>query len=60
MVVDARCRVTFHSAAAADELRTEILYPERHHITLPLNGLNILFDSHVVAFNHHTKLDSDR
>ena len=38
----------------------ELLYPERHQITLPLNGLNMLFSDYIVAFNHHTKLDSDR
>ena len=38
----------------------EILYPERHNLGLPLNGLNILFDDYNVSFNHHTKLESDR
>ena len=29
-------------------------------MTLPLNGLNMLFSDYMVAVNHHTKLDSDR
>lgn len=38
----------------------ELLFPERHQITLPLNGLNMLFSDYITAVNHHTKLDSDR
>jgi len=38
----------------------ELLYPPRHQMTLPLNGLNMLFSDYIVAVNHHTKLDSDR
>ena len=38
----------------------ELLYPARHQMTLPLNGLNMLFSDYTVAVNHHTKLDSDR
>jgi hypothetical protein len=37
-----------------------LLYPPRHQMTLPLNGLNMLFSDYIVAVNHHTKLDSDR
>lgn len=39
---------------------TESLYPERHRITLPLNGLNNLFEDVSVTFNHSSKLESDR
>lgn len=38
----------------------ELLYPARHQMTLPLNGLNMLFTDYTVAINHHTKIDSDR
>jgi hypothetical protein len=38
----------------------ESLYPIRHNITLPLNGLNILFNDIHTAFNFHNKLDCDR
>ncbi len=38
----------------------ERLWPPRHKITLPLNGLNILFNDYQIDFNHHTKLDTDR
>ena len=38
----------------------EALFPERHKMTLPLNGLNMIFNSCNTAFNFHTKLDSDR
>jgi hypothetical protein len=38
----------------------ELLYPARHEMTLPLNGLNMLFSDYTVAINHHTKIDSDR
>jgi hypothetical protein len=29
-------------------------------MSLPINGLNILFNNCNTAFNFHTKLDSDR
>lgn len=38
----------------------ESLFPTRHRISLPLNGLNMLFEDINVSFNHHTKLNSDR
>ena len=65
MVVDATIVMTVQRVAAADDgaeqpETEESLYPARHQMTLPLNGLNMLFSDCVVAFNHHTKLDSDR
>ena len=43
-----------------DQETEEVLCPSRHQITLPLNGLNMVFSDYIVAVNHHTKLDSDR
>jgi len=47
-------------AAGRAQESQELLYPARHELTLPLNGLNMLFSDYIVAVNHHTKLDSDR
>lgn len=57
MVLDAQIKLTLMNNLLQTE---EVLYPDRHQITLPINGLNILFDDCTVAFNHHTKLSSDR
>lgn len=38
----------------------EALYPVRHRLTLPLNGLNNYFEDCETSFNYHTKLDCDR
>jgi hypothetical protein len=43
-----------------NQLTRVSLYPSRHKMTLPLNGLNMLFGECNTAFNLHTKLDSDR
>jgi hypothetical protein len=42
------------------DIVTEALAPSRHKISLPLNGLNVLFQDCNTAFNFHTKLDTDR
>lgn len=60
MVVDATVTVTYHAPATPQTLITEPLFPQRHKITLPLNGINNFFQSCEIAFNHHTKLDCDR
>jgi hypothetical protein len=62
MVLDAQIRVTVTKDGPDNTTITsdEILAPSRHRITLPLNGLNILFNECTVSFNHHLKLDSDR
>ena len=62
MVLDAQIRVTVTKDGPDNTTITseEILAPSRHRITLPLNGLNILFNDCTVSFNHHLKLDSDR
>ncbi len=66
MVLDATIVMTVQRTGAvadgaAEHPETEeSLYPARHQMTLPLNGLNMIFSDCVVAFNHHTKLDSDR
>jgi len=60
MVVDASIKVTYHLDTTPATLLEEILYPDRHRITLPLNSLNVLFQQCETSFNHSTKLDSDR
>jgi hypothetical protein len=65
MVVDATVVLTVQRVGAAADgaeypENEESLYPTRHQMTLPLNGMNMIFSDCVVAFNHHTKLDSDR
>lgn len=60
MVMDAKIVITKHPENTPATLTTEILYPSRHKMTLPLNSLNNYFQSCDIAFNHHTKLDSDR
>jgi hypothetical protein len=44
----------------SEEVVLESLTPGRHQMSLPINGLNILFNNCNTAFNFHTKLDSDR
>jgi hypothetical protein len=65
LVIDAQIIVSFVEINDAGVPLTatvteELLYPLRHDISLPLNGLNMLFDDCTVAFNHHCKVDSDR
>jgi hypothetical protein len=62
MIIDAAITVTYRAANAADGVADtrEALYPNRHKITLPLNGINNIFQNCEVAFNFHTKLDCDR
>jgi hypothetical protein len=63
MVVDCSVIVTFQPTAkiATEEDKVqELLYPARHNITLPLNGLNILFNACETAFNHTTQIATDR
>ena len=62
LVVDATIVLTVQptTAEGVAQETEELLYPDRHQITLPLNGLNMIFSDYIAAFNHHTKLDSDR
>ena len=63
MIVDAKIIVTVRQTTAGVGLNVETresLYPTRHQITLPLNGLNTVFDDFSVSFNHHNKIESDR
>ena len=63
MVVDCSVIVTVQPTAkiATEEDKVqELLYPARHNITLPLNGLNILFNACETAFNHTTQITTDR
>jgi len=59
-VMDAQILVTYRKDDAPDVDVVEVLYPERHQLSLPVNGLNCLFEDISVSFNQHTKLDSDR
>jgi len=59
MVVDARVEVTFKEDQVGAVDIKEQLFPARHHITLPLNNLNFMFDGCRVAFNQSTALSSD-
>jgi hypothetical protein len=60
MVMDAVVEVTYSPENQAATNLKETLYPPRHKMTLPLNSLNNYFQNCEIAFNHHTKLDSDR
>jgi hypothetical protein len=63
MVIDASIVVTvqpFTKIGTEDDKTQELLCPERHMITLPLNGLNILFSTCETAFNHSTQIATDR
>ena len=61
LVLEARVLVTIRQEGLAGAVaRQEQLWPSRHQLTLPLNGLNMLFQDVLVAVNHHNKLDADR
>jgi hypothetical protein len=63
MVVDCSVIVTVQPTAkiATEEDKVqELLFPARHNITLPLNGLNILFNACETAFNHTTQIVTDK
>jgi len=60
LVMDAQILVTYRRDDQPNEDVVEVLHPERHHLSLPVNGLNCLFQDISVSFNQHTKLDSDR
>jgi len=60
MVIDATILITRHPPDTPDTKTEEVLHPQRHKMTLPLNSLNNYFQSCEVAVNYHTKLDSDR
>ncbi len=60
-LVDARVLVTVRAttAAAGAAGTQELLWPPRHELTLPLHGMNMLFQDVTVAINHHNKQDAD-
>ena len=61
MVVDCSVIVTVQPTnGTADDKVEELLFPDRHNVTLPLNGLNILFNTCETAFNHTTQIAPDR
>ena len=63
MVVDCSIIVTVQPTAklgTEEQKSEELLFPERHKITLPLNGLNMLFSTCETAFNHSTQVATDR
>ena len=59
IVVNVQLSTKFR-AASQDDKRNEQLFPDRHQVTLPINGLNSLFTSCDVAVNHHTQISADR
>ena len=62
LVVDAKILVHCHPRDQVPAVvPTELLSPERHKISLPLHGMNMLFqDEPSVSINHHYKLDANR
>jgi hypothetical protein len=52
--------VRLTTAAAGAVGTQEVLWPPRHQLTLPLHGMNMLFEDVTVAINHHNKQDADR
>jgi len=59
MVLDAQFVLTVQSGEPIVVAR-ELLHPTRHQITLPLNGVNFLFNRPIVAFNQTTEFTSDK
>ena len=59
MVLDAQFVLTVQSGEPIVVVR-ELLHPTRHQITLPLNGVNFLFNRPIVAFNQTTEFTSDK
>jgi hypothetical protein len=62
MVIDAQVLVSVKEkgAAAAVAATQQSLYPAHHHLTLPLNNLNFLFEKCTTSFNQTTELTSDK
>lgn len=58
LVVDAKVSVVYTEEGKTTEI-TENLWPERHGITLPLNGLNSIFNDCRVSINQQN-VNSDR
>jgi hypothetical protein len=60
LVLDAQILLTTFPVGKPNETKLETLFPVRHQLVLPANGLNFLFEDCSVSFNHSLKLDSDR
>jgi hypothetical protein len=60
MILDATITIEAVKPGDAPNIVHELLYPARHRLTLPLNGLNNIFHQCEVAFNYHNKLNQDR
>jgi len=60
MVLDAQFVLTVQSGEDPIVVARELLHPTRHQITLPLNGVNFLFNRPIVAFNQTTEFTSDK
>lgn len=61
MVMDAKITVTVKPPGDDATVEDELLCPERHGITFPVNGLNVLFENECeTVINHHFKLDANR
>ena len=59
MVIDARIEISYKEDVEGAVVVKETLFPDRHHVTLPLNNLNFMFDGCRVSFNQSTPLTSD-
>ena len=57
MVIDAQVVLTVKLAEVETQ---ELLHPPRHQITLPLSGMNFIFEEPEVAYNQTTKSTSDK
>jgi hypothetical protein len=61
MVIDAQILVTVKEKGVPDAVAVQqTLYPPYHHLTLPLNNINFVFDKCTVAFNQTSELTSDK
>ena len=62
LIVEASVVVTVQPKASVNDAdkKEERLWPTRHNISLPLNGLNMLFENCEAAVNHHSQITSDR
>ena len=57
MVLDAQVVLTVKLGQVETQ---ELLHPPRHQITLPLSGMNFIFEEPEVVFNQTTKMTSDK
>jgi len=61
MVVDCQILVSVkETGVPAAPTIQQTLYPPYHHITLPLNNINFMFEKCLVSFNQTSELTSDK